>query len=189
LAEEEFSDAVSLTESLIKSDSEIEIVEPAPPVIYTLYEEQEKELVHLVGNDGFNRTESLPAIFDEMRTLEVSRMAASVLHLIGVCNKENRIRGGKDIFTSTNAVFAAATLPFLIVKDDDGLCSFLTHLYKLIYEGAGDRKLRFLKEHGGHLEPGDCDIIWALKSLRNKHSMHDPEHGSESDIRKKHSEL
>jgi hypothetical protein len=189
LAEEEFSEAVSLTESLIPSESDIEIIEPGPPVIYTLYEEQEEELVRLSRKDGSSQLESASAIFDEMRTPDVPHMSANVLLLIAMCNQESRIQGGKDIFPPTNAAFAAGILPLLVVKDEEGLRSFLTHLYKLIYEGAGDKNLRFLKQNGGHLESEDCDIIWALKDLRNKHSLHDPEHGSESDIRKKYADL
>jgi hypothetical protein len=190
LAEEEFSDAVSSTESLIQSESDIEIVAPDPPVIYTLYEEQEQELVRLVGSDGFSRIEFVPSIFDEMRTIELSRMAADAVRIVALCNQESQSRGGRDIFKPTNALIEAAVgLPFLIVKGKDELLSFVLYLYRLLYEGAGSDALRFLKKHGGHLEPEECGVIWVLKTLRNKLTTHDPEHGKESQVQKNYSDL
>lgn len=185
LAEKQFSDAVSQAESLIQSDSDIEITEPKPPVTYNLYEEQEKELIHSVGNGSFSRTESV-----DLRTSELARMAADAVRLVVLCNQESQSRGGSDIFKPTSAGLEAAVgLPLLIVKGKDELLIFVLHLYRLLYEGAGSDKLRFLKEHGGHLEPGECGVIWALKTLRNKLTTHDPEHGSESEVRKSRSEL
>jgi TIR domain-containing protein len=188
LAEEEFSSFVSLTESLVQSDSDIEDVEPGPPIVCTLYEEREKELVRLFGSDGTSRTESVEDIFDGLRTREIVGMTVDVLYLVGTCNKESRIRRGEDIFRHTNAVFAATALMRLVVKDEDGLGGFLIHLYKLLYEGAGGGAPRFVMEHGGYLEREDCNIIWTLKTLRDKFTA-DPEHGSEAEVRKSYSEL
>lgn len=53
----------------------------------------------------------------------------------------------------------------------------------VIYESAGDQKLRFLKENDGYLERAECEPVWNLKTLRNKWSSHDLEHGKLSDIR------
>jgi hypothetical protein len=52
------------------------------------------------------------------------------------------------------------------------------------YEGAGKDKLRFLKDHGGPLALEECDVIWSIKTLRNKWLRHDADHGKESDIDK-----
>lgn len=56
----------------------------------------------------------------------------------------------------------------------------------MLYEGAGADKLRYLVECGGPLSPDDpvCNVIWAVKALRNKLLRHDPDHGSEPGIAK-----
>ncbi len=117
-------------------------------------------------------------------------MASQVIRLVTLCNQENKIRGGDDIFKLTNALLeAAADLPLLIVKSKGELLALVIHLYRLIYEGAGTDNLRFLKQNGGQLEPDECQVVWTLKTLRNKLTTHDPEHGNESKIRKAYSDL
>jgi hypothetical protein len=187
-AEAEYIESTSLNESLLAAD--ITIVEPSPPVIYNLFEAQEQELFHLVGKDGVTRIENMPSIFNSMRTTEIAQMTRELLTLIVTCNQESRTRGGEDIFKLTNAMLeAAADLPMLIVKNKDSLAAFIRHLYRMIYEGAGSDKLRLLSENGGCLERSECDAIWNLKMLRNKLTDHDPEHGSQGDIKKSYTAL
>jgi hypothetical protein len=117
-------------------------------------------------------------------------MAADAVRIVALCNQESQSRGRRDIFKPTNALIEAAVgLPFLIVKSKDELLSFVLYLYRILYEGAGSDVLRFLKQHGGHLEPEECGVIWALKALRNKLTTHDPEHGKESQVQKNYSDL
>jgi hypothetical protein len=188
LAETEFSEGVLLTESLIESD--VGIVEPSPRFIYNLYEEQEQELLRFVGKDGRTQIEDVSSVFDLMNTKRIARLTREVLNLVATCNQESRTRGGSDIFKLTNAVFeAAADLPLLIVKNKESLVSLIRHLFRMIYEGAGDRNLRFMAVNGGWLEDGECDAIWTLKALRNKLSLHDAEHGKEADIKKSYATL
>ena len=188
LAEAEFSESSLLTESLL--ESEITIVAPSPLIVYNLYEEQERELIYLVGKNGETQIENIPSLFSLMKTREIAALVKEVLSLIATCNKQSRTTGEEDIFKITNAMFeAAADLPALIVKSNESLVSLVGHLYRILYEGAGDQKLRFLSEQGGCLERDECDVIWTLKALRNKLSFHDPEHGKEAEIRKSYATL
>lgn len=99
------------------------------------------------------------------------------------CNKDSRLHGGNEIFKPTAQWHEALImLPGIVVRDESSLRDVITFLYMLIYEGAGDKKLRFLKEHGGYMERAECDAIWNLKALRNKWLIHDPEHGDAKSI-------
>lgn len=187
LAKSEFSENLLLTESLI--DEEITIIESTPLVAYNLYEEQEKEIAFLINKHSV-KIKSGSFRWDSIKTKEISELAREVLKLVVKCNQASRVKGGEDIFKLTNAMFeASADLPFIIVKDDDTLATLIRHLYRVIYEGAGSDKLRFLITHNGWFEQDECDAIWTLKTLRNKLLLHDPEHGKESDIKKNYALL
>jgi hypothetical protein len=188
LAESEFAESSFITESLL--ESEIAIVAPSSPIIYNLYEEQESELIYLVSRDGNIQIEDIPSLFSLMRTKEIAELTREVLNLVATCNQESRTRGGEDIFKLTNAMLeAAADLPMLVVKNKESLVSLVRHLFRILYEGAGDKYLRFLSANGGCLEDGECNAIWNLKALRNKLTLHDPEHGKPSDVRKSYTTL
>ena len=79
---------------------------------------------------------------------------------------------------------AFVNLPWLIPYDEKSFGKFVDGLYFIAYEGAGKDKLRFLKDYGGPLTPEECDVIWSIKTLRNKWLRHDVDHGKESDIDK-----
>lgn len=111
---------------------------------------------------------------------ELTRRALATLMR---CNKDSRLHGGKEIFKPTAQWHEALImLPGIVVRDESSLRDVITFLYMLIYEGAGDKKLRFLKEHGGYMERAECDAVWNLKALRNKWLIHDPEHGDAKSI-------
>src|ERR1051325_2809652 len=113
----------------------------------------------------------------------LAELTRQTLSAILGCNKTSKLKGGEEIFkTTTQAQEALVVLPGLVVRDESSLRDLITHLYILIYEGAGDQKLRFLKDQGGPMEIDECDAIWNLKALRNKWLIHDPEHGDKKGI-------
>ena len=99
------------------------------------------------------------------------------------CNKTSKLKSRGEIFKPTSqAQEGLIMLSGIVVRDESSLRDLVSYLYMLIYEGAGNQKLRFLKENGGPMEPAECDGIWNLKALRNKWLSHDPEHGDEKAI-------
>lgn len=112
-----------------------------------------------------------------------TELTRQTLNAVLRCNKASKLQGSEEIFKSTNqAQEALVMLPGIVVRDESSLRDFITYLYMLIYEGAGDQKLRFLKDNGGPMERDECDAVWNLKALRNKWLIHDPEHGDSKSI-------
>jgi hypothetical protein len=120
----------------------------------------------------------------------LAEVTRQTLNAILRCNKTSKLKGRTEIFKSTTqSQEALVMLTGLVVRDESSLRDFVTYLYVLVYEGAGDQKLRFLKEHGGPLDREDCDALWNLKALRNKWLIHDPEHGDTKSIDKSYRSL
>ena len=112
-----------------------------------------------------------------------TELTRQTLNAVLRCNKACKLQGSGEIYKSTNqAQEALVMLPGIVVRDESSLRDFITYLYMLIYEGAGDQKLRFLKDNGGPMERDECDAVWNLKALRNKWLIHDPEHGDSKSI-------
>ena len=107
-----------------------------------------------------------------------------VLKLRNLCNDAANLAKGREIFKNTNkASDAIVDICCVFPNDKVSFGNFIDNLYILFYEGAGDDKLRFLKDDGGVLEENECEFIWCVKHLRNKWLRHDPDHGSEKKIR------
>ena len=131
-----------------------------------------RKLENLANNDG--------SIGPPASDTELTRQT---LNAVLRCNKACKLQGSGEIYKPTNqAQEALVMLPGIVVRDESSLRDFITYLYMLIYEGAGDQKLRFLKDNGGPMERDECDAVWNLKALRNKWLIHDPEHGDSKSI-------
>lgn len=111
------------------------------------------------------------------------RVAAATI----IANESSKLRGGDAIFARTDATFAA-TIGMLsaAVETEEGFRDLIRKLYVVFYEGCGAASLRFLKENGGPLPQDDplTQFVWDIKHLRNKWASHDPDHGTEGEIRK-----
>jgi hypothetical protein len=117
-------------------------------------------------------------------------LARQVLALALDINLARRLKGGGDVFKLTNRVVQVAVdLPWMDVASKRALGDFVDDLYFLLYEGAGQDRLRFLQTQGGPLDHGACEIVFAIKHLRNKWLRHDAEHGDEASIRKSYTQL
>lgn len=181
LAEAEFSEQSEFIESIL--DHDITYEGPSSPIHYNLYEEQERELIGLEEGQLDAQAESQIPPLSQVNSKEIFGLWQETGKLWITCNQQSQVNKGRDIFKLTNSVIEAfIDLPYLIVKNKETLVQFIAHLYRVIYEAAGDKNLRFLKENGGWFEREECEAIWILKNLRNKLLLHDPEHGSESDI-------
>ena len=86
-------------------------------------------------------------------------------------------------------VEATVTLARLVPSNKTAFADFIDCLYWIFYEGAGKDKLRYLVVNGGSLVEGDCDVIWAIKTFRNKWLRHDPDHGDSAKIRSSYKTL
>lgn len=122
----------------------------------------------------------------------LAERAHRVAQLVCECNRATKLRGGEEIFKPTTTLLESiASLPFIVVVDRESLGRFVDCLFFTLYEGAGDEKLRFMAKHGGVYEPVDphCNVLWAVKFIRNKTMRHDPDHGDERKIKKSWSDL
>ena len=84
---------------------------------------------------------------------------------------------------------AYADLPGLVPSNQASFADFIDRLYWVFYEGAGKDSLRYLSAYGGPFDAPGCEVIWTIKTLRNKWYRHDPDHGSSSDVRRPYREL
>lgn len=115
-----------------------------------------------------------------------TQLAQRVLKLIVNCNDAAKIAGKKEFFKPTTRLMEAfADVPWIAPVDKVTFGEFIDCFFFTFYEGAGDENLRFLTKHGGVLDPADCDFIWCVKFFRNKWLRHDPDHGGDSEIKKK----
>jgi hypothetical protein len=122
----------------------------------------------------------------------LAERAHHVAQLVCECNRAAKFRGSEEIFKPTTTLLESIVgLPLIVVVDRESLGRFVDCLFFALYEGAGDEKLRFMAKHGGVYEPTDpqCNLLWAVKFLRNKTMRHDPDHGGERKIEKSWSDL
>ena len=116
-------------------------------------------------------------------------LSREVVSIVAAINELVKFRRGGDFFKLTTRLLrVVAELPFALAVDERTLADVADDLYWLLYESAGSGSLRYLDTNGGPFQKTDCDIVFFVKRLRN-HLRHDPEHGSESDIRKKFDSL
>ena len=188
IAEEHVTDATRLLVEVEAQEEEVtESLIIAPPKTYEIYEVVQLDLID-VRDLPAEATYPVLVRFSSAATL--AELTRQTLSAILRCNKTSKLRGSPEIFkATTQAQEALIALPGLVVRDESSLRDFITHLYMLIYEGAGDQKLRFLSDQGGPMNREECDAIWNLKALRNKWLIHDPEHGDAKSIDKSYRSL
>jgi hypothetical protein len=188
IAEEHVTDATRLIIDVEAEEQDAtESQMSTPQTEYPIYEVVQLDLID-VGDLPPEATYSVLVRFSSAATL--AELTRQTLSAVLRCNKTGKLGARQEIFKATTlAQEALVALPGLVVRDESSLRDFITHLYILIYEGAGDQKLRFLKENGGPMERDECDAVWNLKALRNKWLIHDPEHGDDKAILKSYRSL
>lgn len=129
--------------------------------------------------------EDIDALIDASPTAQTATIANRILILITLCNEASRVAGKGDVFKPTNRMLEAfARLPWELANGKKQLADIIDCLFWTLYEGAGEDNLRYLRDHGGWMEPGDCAVIFRIKFLRNKWLRHDPDHGEDTKIEK-----
>lgn len=118
---------------------------------------------------------------------EREERAHHIGQLICQCNRAAKFARRPEIFRpTTTLVQSISSLPFIVVVDRVSLGTFNDCLYFALYEDAGGGTLRYLEENGGPFRREDpvCNVIWAIKALRNKLLRHDPDCGGEGEVAK-----
>lgn len=178
LAEDQLIDAATTLETtvVVPIDGETS----SRPSIYNNFGVQQQDLLANVGMTVRPEPEQLRELSPAAQLIARSRRCVS---LVAYCNKANCLRGGKDIFKpTTRFVEACNDLPWIVAQDQHTLANFVESLYFILYEAAGARELRFMTQ--GFMGIDDCDAVMSVKFLRNKWLSHDPDHGSEGDVRR-----
>ena len=180
LTESQFIKCSDILSSVITP--EFKIVKPAPIRPIRLPIIQQNELLSIPDISDEEDEESLTMMSPSAGTALTAR---DILELIIKCNENATSLGNEEIFKPTQRMLEVyVDMPWLIPEDKRTFADFVDCLYFLLYEGCGKDNLRFLKENGGVADKSECEIIWNIKSLRNKWLRHDPEHGSKTEIKK-----
>jgi hypothetical protein len=178
LAEDQLIDASTTLETTVVVPIDAES-SPAP-TIYNNFGVQQQDLLANLGVTVMPEASQLLDLSPAAQLIARSRRCVS---LVAYCNKANCLRGGKDIFKpTTRFVEACNDLPWIVAQDQHTLANFVESLYFILFEAAGARDLRFITE--GFMSVADCDAVMSVKFLRNKWLSHDPDHGSEGDVRR-----
>ena len=149
---------------------------------------QQDELLAYAGFKDETDTKSMTTGSPTAQTVQCGRR---VLNLVTQCNGAGKTSGkGEEIFKPTTRLLEAYhDLPWLSSTNRNDFANVVDCLYFIFYEGAGADNLRFLDKNGGPLTHSDCELIWCIKTLRNKWARHDADHGREKDSLKSWSEL
>ena len=148
---------------------------------------QQDEMLAAPAGVGVDDLEHLVAAAPTSRIIGLAREAMELVFRI---NQAAQARGSSEIIKPTNRVLQVfQRLPWLDAHTEGLFGDVVDDLYVLLYEGAGKDNLRFLRAHGGPLDPPACDVIFCIKHLRNKWLRHDPEHGGKKDIEKSYAAL
>ena len=180
VAEEHVSDATRLIVDAGSGDMERGGAPTIPTKSYAIYDAVQLDLIDI---RELPVEATYPVLVRFSSAASLAELTRQTLNAVLRCNKASRLRGRDEVFKLTiQAQEALVMLPGVVVRDESSLRDFVTYFYMLVYEGAGDQKLRFLKEQGGPMERTECDALWNLKALRNKWLTHDPEHGDSKSI-------
>lgn len=111
----------------------------------------------------------------------IAMLSAVLVGLVVDINTAAKVSGKQDVFSPTSRGYSSiVVLNTTIARDPAALGRVINALFFLIYEGAGDDKLRFHVDGGGPLRTEECEPIWQLKHLRLNED-HDIDHGSPKD--------
>lgn len=138
---------------------------------FNLYYFQRKDILLLARQNptGFQKTENI----DNLPSYNYHRIAIDCCHLITKCNQKCGASRKESIFKPTNKLMAALTaIPELITFNESTFGEFIDYLFILLYEGAGDDKLRLRN----YFTDNELRPLWDIKKLRN-YLRHDIEHG------------
>jgi len=157
--------------------------QPQSPVRYGLFPAVRKDLRErsdiAVGMDLGDLLAIAPSA-------QLASQARQLWILMSGCNESVKVRGQREIFKPTTKLTdACTTLPWVVADDRTSFGEVVDALYFMFYEAAGRDKLRYWD----FLTEDMAAIIFAIKHLRNHYLRHDPDHGSDGEIRRKWNSL
>lgn len=130
---------------------------------------------------------------NDLPETRAQRYSVALIDKVLNCNRLCERHDMATVFPATTSIVeAAAVLPNLIATNVTYLREYITHMYKLVYEGSGEAsRLLWVEGEGGpeRLTDEECQPVWDLKHLRNLGLVHDVQHGAQSSITKKHRQL
>jgi hypothetical protein len=190
IAEKQVTESTGLIVE-VTAESVIDVApDHAPSQAGTTYGIYDAVQLDLIDVNNLPADATYPVLLRFSSAASLAELTRRALATLVRCNKDSRLHGGNEIFKPTAQWYEALiALPGAVVRDESSLRDVITFLYMLIYEGAGYKNLRFLKEHGGYMDRTECDAVWNLKALRNKWLLHDPEHGDAKSIDKSYRSL
>lgn len=147
---------------------------------FNLYYFQRKDILLLARQNPttFQKVEDI----DNLPSYGYHKIAINCCHLITKCNLKCGASGKKFIFKPTNKLMTALTaIPELITFNESTFGEFIDYLFILLYEGAGNDKLRLLS----YLSDNELQPLWNIKQLRNFYLRHDIEHGDSKEAKHK----
>lgn len=150
--------------------------------LYTLQQSELYKLDHLPDDEELEDGDILYGITPLTQN---ANLTYEMLHLIADCNNAIIDAEKEKIFaTTTTTLEVTNELHRLVPINKRTFAEFIDGLFSLFYEGAGSDNLRFLNDNIINIGKDKCNLIWCIKTLRNKWLRHDPEHGSNKDIQK-----
>ena len=142
---------------------------------------------------------AVPTIEDPENVTELVRKSPAagaaaqvleMLRLIPQVNSAAKISGrGEILKPTTRMIEAMLDLVALVPSNRAAFADFIDCVYWLFYEGAGKDNLRYLSANGGPYSEKDCEVIWAIKTFRNKWYRHDPDHGEATSVKRSYRAL
>ncbi len=131
----------------------------------------------------------VPALAPYSAAFRSAQHVHSAIGFLSEVNTARKMKDKKETFKpTTRFAVAIRDVLFIVPMDERTFGDFMDALYFLLFESAGDEHPRFLIENEGELERDECEVVWMVKRLRN-FFRHDPDHGKNSDMRKKFTSL
>jgi hypothetical protein len=183
LAESQLLESVGLLAELVEgavAEKEGSLILPKADLVVPFVQQGE-----MLASGAALEEDDLSAAVANSDAARLCDLARRVLQLVPACNEAARIALSHEIFKPTNrCIESCARLPWTLADDKSTLGDVVDYLFWMLYEGAGDDKLRFHVDGNGPLTSDECNAVFWVKFLRNKWLRHDPDHGKESKIDK-----
>ncbi len=185
LAEQHFARAAEAIPPMIESQLEPELPNPAIPMRLYLVQG-----VEISASAGISDPQDVGELVEKSAAARAAARVLDMLRLIPQVNASAKLSGKSEILKpTTRMIEATVDLVALVPSNKSAFADFIDCLYWLFYEAAGRDNLRYLQSNGGPCSEADCDVIWAIKTFRNKWYRHDPDHGDVTGIKRSYRTL
>jgi hypothetical protein len=186
LADDQLTKSSDAVISLLGDVSTLPAVQSVPSLSRLPQQRQE-----LVEADQIIEPEDTEEARSKSITATKTELARQAVELVTRINEAAKLAGlPEEVFKpTTRMIQAAVDLQHLVPSNQLAFGHFLDCLYFILYEGAGEDRLRFCSVASPLMTDAECEIVWSIKVLRNKWARHDPDHGKPSDVRRSYRRL